>query len=458
MGKRYLAIDIGINQGKAILGAVVDGKLTLEEIHRFENRPIALRDGSLCWDIDAIQENILIALKKAKEADKIPDYLGIDAWGSDYVLLDEEDRPLGPCYSGLGEKHSDPDGVYDLIPAAELYEANGIQFQAGSSIFQLMADLQAKRLGKAKTFLMLPDYLNFLLTGVKKQEYCNACTSGLVNASTREWDHGVIEALGYPKELFLPLEEPGTIVGPSKEEIAKEIGFQLEVALPASDGNASSVLAIPLLKNEPYLLCDQWPLIGEEEGRAHTNKKSRRLNYSNEGAPDKRFRYQKAVPGLAMVHEAMKELGDRYNFFELLAMAEQAHTKELIDFSDIRFTTPKSMIQAVEESVGRTLGPGELVDILLRSLAAHCADALDEFEAIVGKDFHCLYIIGNGARSAYFVKLLAQAVHRPVYVGGNENAALGNILMQMLSSGEVNSIAEGRAILKESFPAAIVEE
>ena len=456
--KRYLAIDIVPSLGKAILGRLHDGKLECEEIHRFVPSFRKEGEGLPSWDIDGIIFEIIKALKKAKEAGKTPDYLGIDAWGSDYVLMDEKDERIRPCFYGLEEKDPAIDAVYDILPFAELYESNGLQFQANTSIYQLMRDLKEGRLKKAKTFMMLPDYLNFLLTGKKKQEYCNGATTGLINSSTRDWDEELIEKLGYPKEIFLPLEEPGSVIGPLKKEIEEEIGFGVTLLLPATDRNASMVLGLPLEKNEPYLICDQWPLLGEEEGRAHTNKKSRRLLYSNEGAPDKRFRYQKTVPGLAMVHEAMKELGDRYNFFELLAMAEQAHTKELIDFSDIRFTTPKSMIQAVEESVGRTLGPGELVDILLRSLAAHCADALDEFEAIVGKDFHCLYIIGNGARSAYFVKLLAQAVHRPVYVGGNENAALGNILMQMLSSGEVNSIAEGRAILKESFPAAIVEE
>ena len=456
--KRYLAIDIAPSLGQAILGRLHDGKFECEEIHRFVPSFLKEGKGLPSWDIDGIIFEIIKALKKAKEAGKTPDYLGIDAWGSDYVLMDEKDERIGPCFYGLEEKDPAIDAVYEILPFAELYESNGLQFQANTSIYQLMRDLKEGRLKKAKTFMMLPDYLNFLLTGKKKQEYCNGATTGLINSSTRDWDEELIEKLGYPKTIFLPLEEPGSVIGPLKKEIEEEIGFGVTLLLPATDRNASMVLGLPLEKNEPYLICDQWPLLGEEEGRAHTNKKSRRLNYSNEGAPDKRFRYQKAVPGLAMVHEAMKELGDRYNFFELLAMAAQAHTKELIDFSDIRFTTPKSMIQAVEESVGRTLGPGELVDILLRSLAAHCADALDEFEAIVGKDFHCLYIIGNGARSAYFVKLLAQAVHRPVYVGGNENAALGNILMQMLSSGEVNSIAEGRAILKESFPAAIVEE
>lgn len=451
MEKRYLAIDIGINQGKAILGMMVDGRLTLEEIHRFENHPVALRDGSLCWDVDFIQENILIALKKAKEADKTPDYLGIDAWGSDYVLLDESDKPLGPCRYGLKEKDPAIDAVYDLIPFAELYEIDGLQFQPSTSLYQLMADVRAKRLAKAKTFLMLPDYLNFLLTGVKKQEYCNAASSGLLNASTRDWDEELFARLGYPKEIFLPLEEPGIVLGPLKKEVEEEIGYNLTVLLPATDANASMVLSLPLKKNEPYLACDQWPLIGEEEGRAHTNKKSRRLNYSNEGAPDRRFRYQKSVPGLTMIREVIHELGNRYTFFELLSLAQSANTSEVVDFDDIRFDSPESMIKAVEESVGRSLGPGELIDILLHSLAAHCASTLDELEALIGKSFECLHLIGSGAHNEYFVSLLSKAVNRPLFIEKELDASIGNLLMQMVASGEVSSIQEGRELIKTSF-------
>ena len=207
--KRYLAIDIVPSLGKAILGRLHDGKLECEEIHRFVPSFLKEDKGLPSWDIDGLISEIIKALKKAKEAGKTPDYLGIDAWGSDYVLMDEKDERIGPCFYGLEEKDSAIDAVYDILPFAELYESNGLQFQANTSIYQLMRDLKEGRLKKAKTFMMLPDYLNFLLTGKKKQEYCNGATSGLINSSTRDWDEELIEKLGYPKEIFLPLEEPG---------------------------------------------------------------------------------------------------------------------------------------------------------------------------------------------------------------------------------------------------------
>lgn len=456
--KRYLAIDIVPSLGKAILGRLHDGRLECEEIHRFVPSFLKEDKGLPSWDIDGLISEIKKALKKAKEAGKTPDYLAIDAWGSDYVLMDEKDERIGPCFYGLEEKDPAIDAVYDILPFAELYESNGLQFQANTSIYQLMRDLKEGRLKKAKTFMMLADYLNFLLTGKKKQEYCNGATTGLINSSTRDWDEELIEKLGYPKTIFLPLEEPGSVIGPLKKEIEEEIGFGVTLLLPATDRNASMVLGLPLEKNEPYLICDQWPLLGEEEGRAHTNKKSRRLNYSNEGAPDKRFRYQKSVPGLLMIREVFKELGDHYSFFELLSLAQKAHTNECIDFDDIRFDSPESMIQAVEESVGRELGPGELVDILLRSLSLHCASTLDELEALIGKTFGCLHLAGMGAHNEYFVSLLAKAIHRPIYVEEAVDGAIGNLLLQMVASGAIPSIEKGRKAIRDSLPFKAIGE
>ena len=283
MKKYYLAIDIGASSGRHIVGWEEDGAIKTEEVFRFTNGT-KTKCGHLVWDIDNLFKSVKKGIKRALS--KYPQIrsLAIDTWGVDYVLMTDS-GPFMPCLAYRDSRtKSVIDEVHSIIPFEELYSKTGIQFQPFNTVYQLYEDKKRKRLSVATDFLMLPEYLNYLLTGVKKKEYTNATTTGLVNAETGEFDKSITSALGLPQRLFGKLYAPGTCVGMLKPEIAAEVGGQLEVVLCASHDTASAVEGIPLNGNQPYISSGTWSLLGLKVPKAITDENSRKANYSNEAA------------------------------------------------------------------------------------------------------------------------------------------------------------------------------
>lgn len=449
MNPLYLAIDIGASSGRGILAELRDGVLVTEEIHRFANHPIE-RDGGLYWDANALLSEIIEALRQCKARGQIPTFMGIDTWGVDYVLLDEFDRPLSEVHCYRDETRHRSKQVHALLPFEELYERTGIQYQGFNSIYQLYDDKVQGILEKAKCFLMLPDYLNFLLTGKKEQEYTNATTTGLVNCLSHEFDPEILEKLGYDPNIFLPLAQPGTILGELKEEIAKEVGFQIKVCHVASHDTASAVLSIPLKKDEPYISSGTWSLLGLEVEKANSSEKARQYNYSNEGGLNYSFRFQKNIMGLWMIQEIRNELNPKPSFPEMVELAKANPSDKRVDANSPAFLSPKSMSKAIKDVVGE-VSLGELIHIVYASLADSYASALREIEEIVGKRFTCLHITGGGGNNAFLNRLTAKAINRPVRVGPIEGTAFGNLLMQMLAAKQIQSLEEGRDIINRSI-------
>ena len=304
MSRYYLAVDIGASSGRHMLGHLEHGKMYLEEIYRFENGMVN-RDGKLLWDTQRLFAEIVNGMKVCAEAGKIPESMSVDTWAVDYVLLDGQEQVIGDTYGyrdsrtrGCDEK------VYQRIREDELYARTGIQKQSFNTIYQLMAD-KLKRpevLGRARTFLMLPDYFQFLLTGRKVSEYTNGTSTQLVSPVTKQWDKELIWLLGYPEEMFLPLQMPGTEVGVLQESVAKEVGFCCNVVLCGSHDTASAVVAMPKTEgNGLYISSGTWSLMGVELDKADCSEVSRKANFTNEGGYDYRFRYLKNIMGLWMI-------------------------------------------------------------------------------------------------------------------------------------------------------------
>ena len=246
MATYYLAVDIGASSGRHILGHMENGKMILEEIYRFENGMVK-KDGELCWEFDRLFTEIVNGLKKCKEIGKIPVSMGVDTWGVDFVLLDKDDKVLGNTVGYRDHRTEGMDEeVYKTISLKDLYARTGIQKAIYNTVYQLMAVKQQtpELLQRAKTLLMLPDYFGFRLTGNKLSEYTNGSTTQLVDPATFQWDKELIQKLGYPEDIFLPLQMPGTKVGQLLPEIQKEVGFNLEVVLCGSHDTASAVMAV----------------------------------------------------------------------------------------------------------------------------------------------------------------------------------------------------------------------
>ena len=259
-----LAIDMGASGGRHILGHLEGDMLVTEEVYRFENG-MKNRDGQLIWDVEEIFVHILAGLRRCKELGKIPATVAIDTWGVDYVLLDAREKELLPCVAYRDSRTlAVMDEVYSILPKENLFARTGIAEQSFNTIFQLYCDKKSGKLDAAAHFLMIPDYFAWKLTGVRKNEYTIASTSGLLHAETRAWDTEILQALGIPTDIFEPISMPGTAVGSFTSEIAEALGFDAEVVLCPSHDTASAVLACPMGERSLYISSGTWSLLGME--------------------------------------------------------------------------------------------------------------------------------------------------------------------------------------------------
>lgn len=461
MNPYFLAVDIGASSGRHMLGHLEKGRLVLEEIYRFENGMKQTKEG-LCWDIPALFQEIKTGIRRCGELGKIPVSMGIDTWAVDYVLLDEQDRILGDTFGYRdGRTEGMDEEVYRLIPEKELYQRTGIQKQIFNTVFQLMAvkKTHPEYLEQARTFLMLPDYFHFLLTGEKRSEYTNATSTQLVNAETKDWDDEIISRLGYPREMFLPLSQPGTLVGTFTKEIEDEVGFSCQVVLPATHDTASAVMAVPCQEDHClYISSGTWSLMGTENKKAICTEESRQKNFTNEGGYDFRYRYLKNIMGLWMIQSVSHEEKDQYSFAQLCEMADECSdfpSRVLVNAPE--FLAPESMTEAVRrycEKTGQRVPEttGELAAVIYQSLAKCYGETVGEIEQLTGEHYDTIHIVGGGANAGYLNRLTAMQAGRRVLAGPSEATAIGNLMAQMIGKGEFEGLMQARACVAESFP------
>lgn len=466
MSKYYLAVDIGASSGRHILGHIENGKIVLEEVYRFENG-LVQKNGHLCWEFDRLFNEIVNGLKECKKIGKLPVSMGIDTWGVDFVLLDENDKVLGDTVAYRDSRTEGVDKeVYKTIPEDELYARTGIQKQVFNSIYQLEAIKleHPEYIQNAKSFLMVPEYFNFLLTGVKKNEYTNATTGQLVNAHTKDWDYELIDKLGFNKEMFGPLNLPKTSVGFLKADIREAAGFDLEVVLPATHDTGSAVMAVPANDDDfIYLSSGTWSLMGIERKEADTSMRSMENNFTNEGGYDYRFRYLKNIMGLWMLQSVRRELGKKYSFPELIAMAEEGDAfPSVVDVNDISFLAPENMQNAIDEYCRKTgqqvpANLQERLACIYHSLAKCYAETIKGIEDIAGRTFKRLHIVGGGCQDMHLNKMTMKYTGKEVYAGPVEGTALGNLMAQMLKTGEFASLEAAREAVAASFDIKKIE-
>ncbi len=460
MGNYYLAVDIGASSGRHILCHIAEGKMQLEEVYRFEN---GMKDvnGTKCWDADELFASIKAGMKKCGEIGKAPMFMGIDTWGVDFVLLDKAGNRIGEAvgYRDSRTKGMDEE-VYKVISEQDLYARTGIQKQLYNTIYQLMAVKKQHpgQLEQAETLLFMPDYFHYLLTGKKAVEYTIATTGQLVSPETKDWDYELLDMLELPRKIFPEIKKPGSVLGMLTEEIAEEIGYQCKVVLPASHDTGSAVMAVPSMGKETvYISSGTWSLMGVESPVAICSETSRVANLTNEGGYDYRYRFLKNIMGLWMIQSVRKEYDKKYSFAELCEMAEKVKDfPSRVDVNDDSFFAPESMIEAIKvycknsgQQVPET--PGEIATVVYQSLADSYGQTVKEIEAITGKTYEAINIVGGGANADYLSQLTANSTGRTVYAGPTEATAIGNLVAQMLYAGEYGSLEEARKAIFESF-------
>ena len=459
MEKYYLAIDIGASSGRHILGHLENGKMVLEEIYRFPNGMQEV-NGEKIWDIDELFREVINGMKKCKELGKIPVSVGIDTWAVDFVLLDENNKRLGNAVAYRDERTKGMDKlVYEKVSRIDLYASTGIQKQIFNSIYQLMAVKMQhpELLAKAQTFLMIPDYLNFLLSGVKAQEYTNATTTQLVHPSTRDWDRDRMVNLGFPTEIFLPISEPGTTIGSLRPEIIDNVGFDCNVVLPATHDTGSAVVAVP--SNDEHVLyisSGTWSLMGTELKNAECGYEAMRGNFTNEGGYNKTYRFLKNIMGLWMIQSVKKEIADEMSFGEICDAASKCRISSLVDANDDRFLAPDNMTAEVQracEESGQQVprGIAEVAAVIYNSLAKCYATTLEELEEQTGCTYQNIHVVGGGANADYLNRLTAQYTKRRVLAGPTEATAIGNLAVQMIAKQELKDLSDARHCIYQSF-------
>lgn len=477
----YLAIDIGASSGRHVLGHVEDGKIVLEEIHRFDNIQQRKR-GHDCWDIDMLWKNVLAGIDQCKAAGKIPHSLGIDTWGVDFVLLDAEGKRIGDAVAYRDTRtQAVVDAVDERIGLANLYAKTGIQRQEFNTIYQIAALAQEhpEELAQAERFLMVPEYLNYLLTGKMVNEYTNATTTGMLNARTLEWDADVLEAIGATAKLFGPVSMPGSSLGGFTDAVRGLLGFDCQVVLPATHDTGSAFLAVPAEdENAVYLSSGTWSLLGVENKEPITTEESRLQNFTNEGGYQLRYRYLKNIMGLWMIQSIRRELnGIDYvegkgagreraertiGFGELadMARAEEEAAEGLpaprVNVNDDRFLAPESMIEEVKAACRETNQKvpettGAVMRCVYESLTSCYAETIAELSALTGNTYTSVNVVGGGCQDAYLNDMTARACGLPVYAGPIEGTSLGNLVVQMIQGGEFADLQEARSAIRTSF-------
>ncbi len=447
----YLAIDIGASSGRHILGYIDNGRLKLEEIHRFENY-ITNQNGTLVWDIEHLVSEVKKGIAKCKEIGKIPCTVAIDTWGVDYVLLDESKQEILPAVSYRDSRTNRViNKVESIISAEELYLKTGIQKQNFNTIYQLYADKLSGRLEDAKHFLMIPAYLSYKLTGIIKNEYTNATTTGMVNADTKQWDYEIIDKLSLPKHLFGTLDTPCTVIGNFTKEMQDYAGFDSTVIFAPSHDTASAVCACPIDDNSVYISSGTWSLIGVESLNPIVNEKSMAANFANEGGIDYRFRFLKNYMGMWLFQNVKKNLNNEFSYDDMMRLAMQSKRFEMIDTNAPDFLAPENMINAIRSYLKNESIPIEVViNSVYHSLAQSYKNAIDEIEKLAGKTIDNVFIVGGGSKDTYLNKLTAQYTGKKVVTGLSEATATGNLLSQIMYDKKI-SLAQARDIVKISF-------
>lgn len=475
--KFYLAIDLGAESGRGLLGRFDGERLDLEEMHRFPNGPVRLLR-TLHWDLPRLWDEIKTALRKAAAASPALDGVGVDTWGVDFGLIGKNDTLLG---NPVHYRDSRTDGMMEVafarVPRNRLYEVTGLQFLPFNTVYQLLAMKQSGSplLDVAETLLMMPDLFNWLLTGHRAVELTDASTTQLLDARSRTWSDELCRDFHLPRHLLTNLVEPGTELGPIAPMVAEELGVgAFPVLAIGGHDTASAVAAVPVVgdsarSNPPdwcYLSSGTWSLMGVEVPEPVINEATLAANFTNEGGVAGTTRLLKNIMGLWLVQECRRtwaRAGRDLAYDVLIPRAETAKPfASLIDPDDPSFLAPGDMPARIAAFCQRTGQPapsdeGSFIRCCLESLALRYRWTVEKLESILGTQIKTIHVVGGGTKNTLLCQFTADACGRPVHAGPIEATAIGNILMQAIGRGHLSSLPDLRSVVARSFPVTVYD-
>ena len=447
MPTTVLAVDLGAESGRVMAVRAAD-ELRIQELARFPNRVVELR-GTLYWDVLRLWDDVRAGIGQGLSL--APAGIGVDAWGVDFGLLDAHGELLGNpvCYRDRRTEGM-PERAWELVSREHIFERSGIQFLTFNTLYQLLSlvEREASQLQLARTFLTIPDLLNFWLTGERVCEFSNATTTQLLDPRTREWAGDLIEALGIPRAIFPPVVQPGTRLGMYQG---------VPVIAPACHDTGSAVAAVPAQgPNFAYISSGTWSLVGLETTAPLITPAAREANLTNEGGVAGTYRLLKNVMGLWIVQQCRatwREAGDEYDYEQLGRMAEAAPAlRSIIDPDDARFLAPGDhphLIAQICRAAGQPVpdDPGAVVRCVLESLALAYRDVLEALRRVTNRSVEVIHVVGGGSRNRLLCQLTADATGLPVVAGPVEATVLGNALVQLIALGELPDLQAGRELV-----------
>lgn len=459
--RAYLAVDLGAESGRVIKGVLEDGILRLEPIARFPNGMVPIH-GHFHWNFIRLYEEMLQAFKQCSRSDPPIESVGVDSWGVDFVLLAEDQTLLGlPVAYRDGRTEGMMEKMFQKIPAEKIYEKTGIQFMVFNSLFQLLAlsEQNSAALQHAAHFLMVPDYFHYLFTGKITNEYTEATTSQCLNVHTRTWDPQLLRAAGVCPSLMKEVIQPGTIIGTITPQLQQMTGLgPIPVVAPGTHDTASAVAAVPAEGDRwAYISSGTWSLMGIETTAPAGSPKAFEYNFTNEGGVCGTIRFLKNIMGMWMVQRCRAAFDKELDYNELTRMAAEAPAfVSLIDPEWDAFLNPPSMTEAIADFCRKTGQPvpaneGAYIRCCLESLAMQYRLVMQQICQICNKTFDTLHIVGGGSRNQLLNQLTADATATSVKTGPVEATVIGNLIMQAIGLGHIDSLKEARQIIGRSF-------
>jgi rhamnulokinase len=462
------AVDVGASSGRVMAARVGADRLELHEVHRFPNRPVRTA-GTLHWDVLALYGGILDGLREAGRGRGRLDGVGIDSWAVDYGLLDADGELLGnPVHYRDARHETAVPAVHAVVPPEELYRITGLQHLPFNTVFQLVAARHTAQSVAARRLLLVPDLVAYWLTGAVGAEVTNASTTGLLDATTREWSWAIIDGLQLPRELFPPLRQPGERLGECRDDVLAETGLTGPVPVTAvgSHDTASAVVGVPATVDRfAYISCGTWSLVGVELEKPVLTEESRAAGFTNELGVDGTVRYLRNVMGLWLLQESQRTWaagGLAEDLSDLLAEAAQVPPfTAVVNPDDPRFLPPGDMPARIAQACSETgqtppRSHAETVRCILDSLALAYRRTVRRAAELSGRDIEVVHLVGGGARNTFLCQLTADACGRLVLAGPVEAAALGNVLVQARGLGVLSGgLPELRKLLRSTQDAQL---
>ena len=465
MSAGYLAVDLGAESGRVVLGRFDGGRVSLEEVHRFPNTPVRLPDG-LHWDALRSLSEVKEGLAKAAQETQI-EGVGVDSWGVDFGLLDRAGALVSNPYhhrdtrtEGMMEE------AFGLVPKEEIYNTTGIQFLPINTLYQLLAMRGSPLLEAAETMLLIPDLINYWLTGEKACEYTNATTTQLLDLEGG-WSQDLFERMDLPSRILAPVVRPATELGPLLPGVAEEVGAGPPVFAVASHDTASAVVAVPAEGEDfAYISSGTWSLVGVETPKPVVSREALEANFTNEGGFGGRTRLLKNVMGLWILQECRRQWareGHEYSYEELARLAEDAPPAgPLVDPDHPAFLAPGDMASRIRSFCEETEQsppeePAAVARCVFESLALKYRHAIEQAQGLTGRSIRTVNVVGGGSQNALLCQLTADASGLPVVAGPVEATALGNVMVQAFAQDRVGSLEEIRAVVRDSFETSAYE-